>query len=303
MLSKRLFVIVCVCLIVFASACTIQFSPAGPVIPNQDPTAAVQTQIAEIVASTQEAGTALANAVAGTLAALATNTPEFTFTPSLTFTPTFTFTPTSTLTPAVPMVSVSVETNCRSGPGLAYDILGVLQVGISAEVVGQVAGGGSWIIRLPSNPAIICWVWTQYATVVGNTSGLPFYTPPPTPTPGITYTVVYTGVVNCGGLYGFRFNITNNGSLTWQSIRITVTDNTVPAVFVHTQDNFRSFSGCVLELDQQDLTPGETGPVASVSPGHFAYNPAGHSFTVMFKLCSENGLAGTCVEKTIAVNP
>jgi hypothetical protein len=297
MLSRRFFTLICASLIIFTSACTIQIIPAGPGVPTLDLTAEGQTQVAEIVASTLEAGTEVANAVAKTLAALATNTPEFTFTPSLTSTPTFTF------TPAVPMVSVSVETNCRSGPGKPYDILGVLQVGVSAEVVGQVSGGGSWIIRLPSNPAIICWVWTQYATVVGNTTGLPFYTPPPTPTPVVSYTVVFVGVVHCAPDYAFRFSIINNGNLIWESIRITVTDNTVPGVFTHTLDDFRSYNGCVLEQDQQDLAPGETGLVTNVNPGQFPYNPAGHNFTVAFKLCSENGLAATCLEKAITINP
>ena len=297
MFSRKIFTLVCAILIIFASGCTIQIIPAGPVVPTLDSTAAAQTQIAEIVASTLQAGTEVANAVAETQAAMVTNTPEFTFTPSLTSTPSFTF------TPLVPMVSVSVETNCRTGPGKAYDILGVLQVGVSAEVVGQVSGGGSWIIRLPSNPAIICWLWTQYATVVGNTSGLPFYTPPPTPTPVPSYTAEYIGVTHCAPDYAFRFNVTNTGSLIWESIRITVTDNTVPAVFLHTGDQFRSYNGCGLEQNQQDLAPGEHGMVADVNPGQFSYNPAGHNFTIAFKLCSENGLAGTCLEKAITINP
>ena len=33
------------------------------------------------------------------------------------------------------------------------------------------------------------------------------------------------------------------------------------------------------------------------------YDPAGHSFTAIFRLCSENGLAGTCLEKTLSFNP
>jgi hypothetical protein len=81
---------------------------------------------------------------------------------------------------------VSVETNCRSGPGTAYGALGALLVGQSAEVVGRSASSDSWIIKLPSNPAITCWLWGQYATVTGNTGNLPIITPPPTPTPTAT---------------------------------------------------------------------------------------------------------------------
>ena len=55
------------------------------------------------------------------------------------FTPTITLTPTLTLTlpPSVPMVSVSVDTNCRTGPGVIYDYLTGLSVGEKAEVIGK----------------------------------------------------------------------------------------------------------------------------------------------------------------------
>lgn len=48
------------------------------------------------------------------------------------FTPTITLTP----TPSVPTVTVSVDTNCRTGPGTQYDQIGELLIGQSAEVVG-----------------------------------------------------------------------------------------------------------------------------------------------------------------------
>jgi uncharacterized protein YraI len=35
------------------------------------------------------------------------------------------------------MLSVSVNSNCRSGPGLLYPYLGALLVGEVAEIVGQ----------------------------------------------------------------------------------------------------------------------------------------------------------------------
>jgi len=58
-------------------------------------------------------------------------------------------TPGSTPTPGAPHVSVSVETNCRSGPGSAYAILGILKVGETAEVVGRSVFNDNWIIKLP----------------------------------------------------------------------------------------------------------------------------------------------------------
>jgi hypothetical protein len=94
--------------------------------------------------------------------------------------PTATITPTAT--PSVPMVTVSVNTNCRTGPGVVYDLVGALLVGEQAVVVGKYTAGNYWIINNP-DAAGTCWLWGEYATVTGDTSGLPEYAPPPTPTP------------------------------------------------------------------------------------------------------------------------
>lgn len=103
-------------------------------------------------------------------------------TPSPTFTSTMTPTLTLTVTPSVPTVSVSADTNCRTGPGKEYDYLGALMVGESAEVVGKNTITGYWIIKNPDRDGV-CWLWDFYATVSGDTSKLQEYTIPPTPTP------------------------------------------------------------------------------------------------------------------------
>ena len=278
-------------LLIFISACSL---PAGT---EEDATAAIQTQVAEIVAATAAAQTAVAQAVAETLAAMVTNTPEFTFTPSLTPTPSF------TQTPSIPTVSVSSQTNCRSGPGLVYDKVGVLEVGETTEVVGRADGVDYWIVRNPDNVTTYCWLWGQYATVSGNIAGLPFFTPPPTPTPEAGFTVTFLDTSHCAPEYAFQFQITNTGSITWESINIVITDNTASSTTTHTLDSFRSYEGCVLEVDQLNLESGEGGHVANINPGQLNYNPSGNQFTAVFKLCSENGLAGTCVTKTINFNP
>jgi hypothetical protein len=309
MILKRFFAI-------FASICLISLSacnmPGGPSVidgPNQVPTAGIQTQVAGIMASTSAAATALSNAVAGTLAAMATNTPIFTYTPSLSPTPSLTSTPTFTLTPSVPMVSVSVQTNCRTGPGSIYDILGVLGVGKTAEVVGRSVYNDTWIIKLPSNPAITCWLWGQYATVTGNTTGLPSFNPPPTPTPKVTntpapgFSVSFVDTTYCAPEYAFQFQVNNTGGITWESIKLVITDNTASTTTTHTADSFRSYETCSLESSQENLEPGEGAHVANYNPGQLDYNPSGHDFTANVKVCSQNGLAGTCLEKTINFTP
>ena len=108
-------------------------------------------------------------------------------TPTITFTPTIT----PTLPPPVPMVSVSVDTNCRTGPGVVYDYLTGLLVGEKAEVVGKYTSVSPtyWVIKKGS---ITCWLYGQYATVEGDTSGLPEMVPPPSPTPVPTDTPTAT---------------------------------------------------------------------------------------------------------------
>jgi uncharacterized protein YgiM (DUF1202 family) len=112
------------------------------------------------------------------------------------FTATVTLTPTITLTlpPSVPMVSVSVDTNCRTGPGVNYDLLTGLFVGERAEVVGKytTVSPNYWIIR---KGAVTCWLWGQYATVEGNTANLPEMVPPPSPTPTLTPTPTVTPTI------------------------------------------------------------------------------------------------------------
>lgn len=107
-----------------------------------------------------------------------TNTPEFTATPQFTATPEF------TATPSVPQVSVTTNTNCRTGPGVVYDLLGGLNIGQTAEVVGKSSSTGYWIIKLPGSNTI-CWLYPEHATVSGNTANLPEYPVPATPTPSL----------------------------------------------------------------------------------------------------------------------
>lgn len=115
---------------------------------------------------------------------------EIEFTATSIFTPTVT----STLPPTVPSVSVSVDTNCRTGPGVNYDLLTGLFVGETAEVVGKYTSvtPNYWVIRKGS---VTCWLWGQYATVVGNTGNLPEMVPPPSPTPTFTPTPTLTPTI------------------------------------------------------------------------------------------------------------
>jgi hypothetical protein len=301
--------------IVLVSGCSLPQGMGGDGGQEQDPTAGLQTQVAGAIASTAAAETALANALAGTLAAMATNTPESTLTPTLTSTetstatPSFTFTAsftpsaTITLTPSSPMVSVTAQTNCRSGPGKAYDILGVLNVGETAEVVGRNYSSDTWIIKLPSNPSIICWLWGFNATVIGNSAGLPVSTPPFTPTPSANFTVTYWGIETCGGgMFGIKFQIVNTGSVTWESYQVAATDQVTTTTYNTGLNKFLELTqvGCALINEPANAAPGQT---VYASTSLFGINPSGHAYQATFKLCSLDFWTGTCMEKTINFTP
>jgi uncharacterized protein YgiM (DUF1202 family) len=118
-------------------------------------------------------------------------------TPGDTATPVFTSTPEFTPTPSVPQVTVSVNTNCRTGPGTQYDLVGALLVGQVGIVVGKNTATGYWIINNPGQSGT-CWLWGQHATVSGNTAGLTEYAIPATPTPALPAAVAnLKGEITC----------------------------------------------------------------------------------------------------------
>jgi hypothetical protein len=292
---KKYFSIATLVLLIFASACNLPGGTAGPIATNPPAAVPLNTQVAQLVASTQTAQAALATGLAASLTALPTNTPQFTFTPSLTPTLTFTFTPT------VPMVSVSVNTYCRIGPGDPYTILGVLNVGQTAEVVGRSPLNDNWIIKLTS-AGPTCWLWAQYATVTGNTTGLPVVNPPPSPTPPGSFAVAYASTQTCASGYGIKFQITNNGSLIWESNQVSATNLSTSVTKSAQYDTFPNYNSadCSLISSVLNLDPGESG---TTSVFGFAANPAGHNFTATIRVCSQNRLAGVCLDKTINFTP
>lgn len=91
-------------------------------------------------------------------------------------------TPTVTSTNGVTVV-VSVDTNCRTGPGQAYPSIYGLPVGVIGKVVGKNSSVPNyWVIEVPNSNGGTCWLWGQYATVTGDTNTLKVVAVPATPT-------------------------------------------------------------------------------------------------------------------------
>ena len=84
-----------------------------------------------------------------------------------------------------PIVTVLVDLNIRSGPGVVYDRLGFFLRDSTAQVLGQDPTSGWWLVACPSEiSAPQCWVsgGSQY-TLGSNTGSVPVAAVPPTPTP------------------------------------------------------------------------------------------------------------------------
>jgi hypothetical protein len=146
---------------------------------------AVSTSVAETLAVMSAAETIAAQTLAApgeTEEAIITEEETTPLPPTETATDQPTATITLTATSSVPMVQVSVNTNCRTGPGAIYDLVSALLVGQEAEVVARNAEGSYWVIQNPGG-AGTCWLWGFYATVEGPTASLPVWDAPPTPTP------------------------------------------------------------------------------------------------------------------------
>jgi hypothetical protein len=143
-----------------------------------------------------------------------TATPELATQIPFTDTPIPTATITLTPSPSIPMLTVSADTNCRSGPSKAYDYLGALLIGKSAEVVGKNTSTGYWIIKNPERDGN-CWLWGNYATVTGDTSKLQEFPIPATPTPSAAGAIKGLKANKLCFFDGFGYQL--SGSITWQA--------------------------------------------------------------------------------------
>jgi hypothetical protein len=112
--------------------------------------------------------------VACSFSAPATPTATATFAPTATATTTLSPTPSPTATPVELSLKVIKElVNCRSGPGVVFELINELEEGETLRVVGRNADSTWWYIRDPGNPGGKCWVSADVSEINGETSALP----------------------------------------------------------------------------------------------------------------------------------
>ena len=117
-------------------------------------------------------------------------------------------TPVLTATPSIPMLSVSINTNCRSGPGLKYPITGSIVTNGSFEVVAQAPSSTPYLIIRNPDGGADCWAWLEHATVAGVVTNLPILPIPPVPVGSISG---FVWLEDCDDLNPGNSCIMNNG--------------------------------------------------------------------------------------------
>lgn len=255
------------------------------------------------------------------IAGLPQNIPQVIFSPTVEFTPTITFTPepptltstatftptqTSTATLEIPLMSVSVPTNCRNGPGKVYVMVGALLVGQTAEVYGRDPTNNYWYIRNPDPGPEFCWAWGEYATLTGPILLLPIFTPPPTPTPTMTptpspaFSAQYSSLDTCNTNWWIEIKLKNTGPIPFKSVDIAVEDKVTNVELENLADGFTNIDGCLKTTTKDKLDSGDT---YLLSVPVFAYDPTGHKLRIIITLCSETGQKGLCVRNKFDHTP
>lgn len=255
-------------------------------VPTVDPNAA-STAIAQTIIAIQ--------AQASPTQIVASATPE-----ALTATPIPSLTPEGIGLPTLPTVyvTVSVDTFCRLGPGKEYEKAGILLVGEVAEVVGRDAFNLFWYIRNPDIGAEFCWISGQYATVEGNV--LSIVAQPPAADLSSDVEVTYLGMGKCSNAWWSDLRIRNQSNATFKSISLVIGDGVTNTTRSMVVDAFPFTDGCAAPTSVDSLSPGAS---VRISTPEFTYSLAGAEISVSITICTDVGMRGTCVSKTLAYIP
>jgi len=146
-----------------------------------------------------------------------------------------------TPTYSVPILTVRESTNCRTGPGEAYEVIFTYLTGKELEIVGRYDPGDFWLVKSNESPTGTCWLWGEFVEVTGSYWAVSSVTPPPTVTarppraPGIqeweffcsdgalTFTVIW--VDNANNETGYRVFRNGEQLVELPADTITYTDS------------------------------------------------------------------------------
>lgn len=254
-------------------------------VPTLDPNAAQTAIVATMVAIQLTESAIPAGAVTPTLQL-----------PTITASPSFTPEPTGTST--IPMISVTVDTNCRTGPGKEYERVGILLVGETTEIVGRDAFGQYWYVRNPDVGPQFCWMSGEYAIISGNTLAL--LVQPVPGEAGVNFEAEYRGQGQCSGEFWSDIRLTNTSRGMFKSINLVATDKETGDVRSYSGNEFSFRDGCAPIRGASSIAAESS---VMISTPAFAYNLNAHPMSVAITLCAEASLTGQCVTKIITYTP
>lgn len=81
-------------------------------------------------------------------------------------------------TGGAPTLTITGNSNCRSGPGSSFKVVTSFTAGTNLALVARSSSNNFWQVKLP-NSEDTCWVWGQYATPNGDYASLPEAAPEP----------------------------------------------------------------------------------------------------------------------------
>lgn len=71
-----------------------------------------------------------------------------------------------------PMLAITGNSNCRSGPSTGFQVVTAFTPGTDLEIIGRDSANNFWQVKIP-NSQDTCWVWGQHATARGSLDNLP----------------------------------------------------------------------------------------------------------------------------------
>lgn len=208
---------------------------------------------------------------------------------------------TPTMTPEAILAEVMKETNCRIGPGGAYDLVTTFQIGAKVEVAARDLGGGYIVVKNPEKPEEQCYILANNVKLTGDTSLLPQYTPLPSPTSSPSFKATFKKFDTCKGEPFAVFVVENTGSVPFRSGYIKVTDLRVNKSVEQAVNAFDQYTGCIIAKNIAPLGAGMSGFIQS--PVFKLWNPHGNKLRATIMACSEKNLKGTCVSQNLEIKP
>ena len=190
-------------------------------------------------------------------------------------------------------------TICRQGANAAFPKAADIAANQPIDVIARSTDGEWWQVPHPDDPAETCWVfWDADLDFLGDVFNLPLVAGPALPQPTLGPTNPPGFALNfdreniCTGTSYFIIAVSNTGPETYQSASVSL-------INADTSSNIARSDGNNEFLASANSCPKGN---ASLGPGLSAYlavpsgaAPSGGSLRVSVRLCTENGLKGSCI--------